>query len=138
MLGSWFLLILMLPGWLLPSGLRFSICACAERAAETSSCCVETVAPPCCATRSSDDDSRTDRHTPRVDATPLCVCFVATPDHEGDRALLRDAPACEPLLATRLETPIEWITAPVLVRHADPHRPRGPSPGGSNPLPLRL
>lgn len=138
MLGSWILLLLMLPGWLVPSGLRFSTCACAEQAAEMVSCCAEKAAPPCCATRSSADDSRSDSDAPRAHEDPACVCFVATPEHEGDRALLVDVYTSQLLDAARIESPIAWNPMLVVTTRIERHRPRGPSSGGSIPLPLRL
>ncbi len=136
MLGSWFLLLLMLPGWLLPSGLRFSTCRCVERAAAASTCCGEVAPPACCGDRSEESGARND--APSFEPDRTCGCFVALPDHEGKRALTVDAHTTQLPDAARVESHFAWIPLVDTPTRAVHVRAHGPSPGGPIPLPLRV
>jgi hypothetical protein len=129
---NWFLLLLMLPGWLLPSGLRFSTCRCASSPTAEQRCCAVAPSSACCA------PTRTDEDTPGIERESECSCFVAVPEHSG-KCALAVASACVTIPDRALEA-LGWAPFPEPSNHvrATLARPRGPSPGRPIPLPLRL
>ena len=136
MLPSWILVLLLLPGWLLPSGLRVPLCGCLFAPAERS-CCAPVESPrSCCA--AEDEDSAPADEAPRVEREPACACSVAVPDHDGSATTPTPLPplAIPPPALPRVEVAVSARSSST--PRAGRDRPRGPSPGGTNPLPLRL
>lgn len=141
MVAHWLLLLLMLPGWLVPSGLRMPLCGCRVSLAETRACCApfeEPVERASCCASAREDEAPSDAPTAREDDERACRCSVAVPTHEGGQSFAPGAhyELAPPILAT---TTFEALVAPCRAAlRADRERPRGPSPGGPIPLPLRL
>jgi hypothetical protein len=136
MLPSWILVLLLLPGWLLPSGLRVPLCGCLFAPAERSCCAPVEPAHGCCAADAEDSAPADD--APSVEREPACACSVAVPDLDGSATTPATLPAfaIPPPALPRVE--VATIARSNAVTRAGRDRPRGPSPGGSNPLPLRL
>ena len=137
MLGNWFLLLLMLPGWCLPSGSSVPLCGCLWSITETRSCCAPVEVESCCSS-AQDEPESDDGSAPCIASGESCRCSVAVPAHDGGQAVsivTRVAPRAPTFAddAPRV-VPAGTVTAP----RANPDRPRGPSPGAPNPLPLRL
>jgi hypothetical protein len=141
MLRDWLLLLLLVPGWLLPAGASVPLCGCLFGLGDAPACCAvepePRAAPACCAQRGSAPAEQGDGA--RVEGAEACTCAVAVPAHEADRACAPSTPVtpAAPAVAgaARLERPPYPVPLGV---HAERERPRGPSPGRAIPLPLRL
>ncbi|MBL8860607.1 MAG: hypothetical protein JNK02_01225 [Planctomycetes bacterium] len=137
MLGHWLLVLVLLPGWLLPSGARVPLCGCLFGPIDGRSCCVVETAPPCCTAAHADAagkhaDGREDT------AERECNCSVAVPERADPLARPDSAPvAVDGVCLWPQELPAWGTSSSPRPALAAP-RPRGPSPGGVIPLPLRL
>ena len=142
MLAQWILLLLTLPGWLLPSGASLPLCGCLSRPAGEDACCrTEAVVEDgqtdsCCGAGRSEDSGTSDENRAAAAADDCCCSVTAPPRDDGPLPLA--APRAAPALAA---------ATPCLLVAAAPsaHRPcrvhpcaRGPAPGRCTALPLRL
>lgn len=133
MIVHWILLLLLAPGWLLPSGVSVPLCGCQFAPSETRSCCAPVERHACCA---GDDESESTGKS--VERERECHCSVDAPTHEPARVQPQTETAA--LFALPL-APVELAivaSEPTITRVLRPDRPRGPSPGRPNPAPLRL
>ncbi|MDZ4771946.1 MAG: hypothetical protein SGI72_02305 [Planctomycetota bacterium] len=137
MIVNWLLMLLLAPGWLLPSGVRVPLCACLIAAAGGATCCVAAETPTSCASaRASESEEKADTSGP--EARPRCSCAVAVPVHEaGNARILVDHVAPNAVIPAPT---VRFAPCACTASSAPVDRPRarGPSPGGSIPLPLRL
>jgi len=133
MITQWILLLLLLPGWLLPSGVSVPLCGCQFSLSETRSCCVPVETHSCCASEDETDSTGTS-----VQREGECHCSVDAPAHEPAR--VQPLTETSVLFALPLEVVQVSSTVPAtsISRALHPDRPRGPSPGRPNPAPLRL
>jgi len=153
MITQWILLLLLLPGWLLPSGVSVPLCGCQFSLSETrsccvpvethSSCCVPVETHSCCASEDETDsccasEDETDSTGTSVQREGECHCSVDAPAHEPAR--VQPLTETSVLFALPLEVVQVSSTVPAtsISRALHPDRPRGPSPGRPNPAPLRL
>jgi hypothetical protein len=143
-----FLLLLMLPGLLLPAGLLLRLCRCAEAAVAVASCCAvrgPSQAQACCAahepTAAADARSAPGERgdVPVAASTRPCGCvWIAPNEHKPDPAPPDVvAPAAPPLL------PIAAVAVPPSAARPSHHTPpaepaRPPPPDRRRNLPLRL
>jgi hypothetical protein len=117
--------LLALPAWLLPAGVAIDLCVCSAQAAPGSCCAPE--APPCCAP--TDEEQR---------AAPNCDCSVEVPGHAEEGLALEARGLVPAVPGSPVTARIPRAARRGSERHDALHRPHGPSPGGSVPLPLRL
>lgn len=132
MYAQWLLLVMMLPGWLMPSGVALSWCGCAlQMEAESSGICCSTMdeLPSCCepapGTHEQSDGN--------------CCCTVEAPEHDDGLAPATTTVSALPQLALS-HAWLSYARPPVsktLDTGGRPNRPRGPSPGTLR-VPLRL
>ena len=140
-----FLLLLAMPGLLLPAGFLLRICRCdATPKSEQRSCCsaaTATAAAPtrsCCQHRQDRDEAPPDR-TPRAHANQCGCVWLHVPDDRHDPTLpdgaspmLGSTPTtCTLPVAPTWSTPNACIAAPWV-------ESRPPPPGTNRNLPLRL
>ena len=132
MLAQWILLVMMLPGWLVPSGVALSWCGCALRAdVDTSAACCSVVeeVPSCCEPAAGTSEP----------TTKDCCCSVEAPEHDDGLAPATTYVPALPQLALQpaVLVPAQPHLSSLLDRCGPHDRPRGPSPG-SLFVPLRL
>lgn len=125
------LLLWMLLGWLLPSGVSMPLCACLIRPEVMQGCCApaQESQPRSCCDDSSEEESR-----------PECPCSVSTPDQDPGLPPLVPvwdvpAPAVLQLEPARSTVPCRADTHPVTQCARGPCRA---VPRTSGRLPLRL
>lgn len=134
------LLLLVLPGLLLPAGVALRVCLCAWTTAEAPSCCAahaQVAQPACC--HHHEPAPAPDPGGERADARGDCHClWIKAPDD-------RQPPAPLPAIAVHIAPPplVGGITiAPPFVRHelhtCPAPRSRPPPPDHQRNLPLRL
>ncbi len=137
MLGNWILLLLLLPGWLVPSGLHVPLCTCRMPLSAERSCCAPAEQPvevsSCCARAEAADE-----HGSRIERERTCECSIAVPVHRGGHAITIAAHFAWTVPPPALLTQSIARSVETTALRVEPNRPRGPSPGRPNPLPLRL
>jgi len=129
----WILLLLLTPGWLLPSGVRVPLCGCQFAPSAERSCCAPVERHSCC---SGGDETKTTETS--VQGGGECHCSVDAPTREPARA---QQPAEALVLFAVPFEPVRFsfaVPGSSTARALRPNRPRGPSPGRPNPAPLRL
>lgn len=142
MYARWWLLLMMLPVWLLPSGASVPLCGCLFRPERSDGCCAaepagEDDAPSCCAAETGDDDAPPSHEPQAAPGDEGCRCTVTAPRRD-DGPLPLDAPRLPHMLpATACAAMKTWRSEPRSLA-ADMPRIRGPAPGGACSLPLRL